>query len=150
MTHAGIDPDVEGVVSFGRARGKCEHGGEFGIGHFEPSVGAAFFHQVGHAADEVGVEDWFAFRSIEDGQRHAPAALAANAPIGAGFHRAGDALEAPVGDPLRIVDRFERVGAEVVDADEELLDGAEDDGRFGAPAVRIRMLVGRHAEEGAV
>ena len=145
VTHAGIDPDVEGVVSFGRARGKSEHGSEFGVGHFEPRVGAAFFHQVGHPADEIGVEDRFAFRSVEDGQRHAPAALAADAPVGAGFHRAGDALEAPVGNPLGIVDCLYCIGAQVVDADEELLDGAEDDGRFGTPAVRIRMLVGRDA-----
>jgi len=146
MAHAGIDPDVEGVVSFGRAGGESEHGGEFRVGHFEPRIGAAFFHEVGHAADEVAVKDGLSVRCVKNRQRHAPAALAADAPVGPGLDRAVDAFESPVGDPLRGVDRFEGVSAEGLDTDEELLDRAKDDRRFRAPAVRVGVLVGRDAE----
>ena len=146
VTDPRIDPDVESVVSFGRAGGESEHGGEFRVGHFKPRIGATFFHEVGHAADEVAVKDGLSVRSVKNGQRHAPAALATNAPVGPGLDRAGDAFESPVGDPLRRVDGFERVSAEGLDTDEELLDRAKDDRRFRAPAVRVGVLVGRDAE----
>ena len=40
--------------------------------------------------------------------------------------------------------------AQRIDADEKLLDSAKDDGRFGAPAVRIGMFVDLLAEQGFV
>ena len=148
VAHAGVDPHVERVVALGRAGGQAKEGAQLGVGHLEPRVRAAFFDEVGDAADERGVEDRLALRRVKHGQRHAPTALAADAPVGARLDGAGDALDAPVGDPRRVVDGRERVGAQGVDADEKLFDRAEDDRRLGPPTVRVRMLVRRGAEQG--
>ena len=40
----GVDPNVEGVAALRGTFGKVEERGEFGIGFFEPNVGAFFFN----------------------------------------------------------------------------------------------------------
>ena len=62
-----------------------------------------FLDEGGGVADDLGVEDGFAFRVVERRDRHAPGALAADAPVGPGLHRAFDAVDAPVWNPLHAV-----------------------------------------------
>ena len=96
-----------------------------------------------------GVHDGLAVGIVENGQGHAPGALAADAPVRATLDGAVDAIAAPGGQPVHGVDGLQGIGAEVADADEELLHGAEDDGRLRAPAVRILVNVGRVAQQRA-
>ena len=106
---AGIDPDVERVVGFGGGGCAFPIGGfhqspQFGGGFFEPDVRAVLFDQGGGVADDLGVEDGVALRVVERGDGHAPGALAGDAPVGTGFDRAFDAVFAPIGNPIDIVD----------------------------------------------
>src|SRR6185503_16178194 len=82
---------------------------------------------------------------------HAPDALAADAPVGAGGDHVGDAFFAPGGIPDDLVyfldgelteSCFGSVGAlhRSFKRDEPLLCGAEDDWVVAAPAVRVRVL----------
>src|SRR4029450_11371531 len=56
----------------------------------------------------------------------------------------------PRRNPLHRLDSIESFAAQFVDANEELLDIAEDNRRFRAPAVRIRMMKNLLAEQHAV
>ena len=76
----------------------------------------------------------------EHGDRHAPGALAADAPVGAGGNHGADAVAALVGHEMRGVDGGEGFGADVfwaVEADEPLRSGAEDQRRTGPPGMRV-------------
>jgi hypothetical protein len=128
--------------------GEVEEGGEFGVGFFEPDIGAEGLDEGSDLASDGGVEDWFAV-VVEDGERDAPCALTADAPVRAAFSGAVDADAAPVREPLDAVDFGEGGGADVVDAEEELGDAAEDDRSFAAPAVRVVVFVVFLAEEHA-
>ena len=83
----------------------------------------------------------------EQRDRHAPGALARDAPVRAGRDHAVDALLAPGRDPLHALDLAQRVLAQplLVHADEPLRRGAEDHRRLVAPAMRVavaqRLLV---------
>ena len=52
-------------------------------------------------------------------------------------------------EPCGGIDFFEGLGSDVFDADEELLDGAEDDRCLGAPAVRVGVFMGSLSGEGS-
>jgi hypothetical protein len=54
-----------------------------------------------------------------------------------------------VREPCGGIDFFESLGTDVFDADEELLDGAEDDRRLGAPAVRVGVFMGSLSGKGS-
>ena len=90
-----------------------------------------------------------AFGIVENRQWHAPCALAGDAPIRPGLHGATNAVAAPVREPCGGIDFFEGLGADVFDADEELLDGAEDDRRLGAPAVWVGVFMGSLSGKGS-
>ena len=83
----------------------------------------------------------------EDRDRHAPAALAADAPVGlAGDHRV-QPVAAGLRHELRLGDRRQRLGADLVltvHGDEPLRRGAEDHGLLRAPGMRVavRQLAG--------
>src|SRR5205823_8900967 len=78
---------------------------------------------------------------IKDRQRHGPAALSRDHPVGARFNRSRDAVFAPCRDPFHfIVDCFERSATQRIDADEELIDVAKDDRCFRPPTIWIRMM----------
>ena len=97
-------------------------------------------NSVDDAVEDLAIGDRLAAAlAIEDDDRHAPDALARDAPVGAAGDHVGDALLAPGGHPLHLLDGFERALAEIVavHADEPLLGGAEDDRVVAAPAVRI-------------
>src|ERR1017187_10564407 len=117
-----------------------------------------FLDEVGGVADDLRIEDWLAFRVVERRNRHAPGALAADAPVGPRLHRAFDAVDAPVGNPLHAVNLGERflsegssrresaliisgIGSErthvrcyMVNLNEPLIHCAENDGRLATPA----------------
>ena len=75
-------------------------------GFFEPDIRAVFLDQVGGVANDLRVQDGFALRIVKRGDRHTPGALARDAPVRTRFHRAFDAVLAPVRNPFDVVDRL--------------------------------------------
>src|SRR5256714_7582267 len=141
MGNAGIDPDVDRIGAMTRAFGQPEFTGKRGVIKFEPDVRAAFLDDVRQLPDNFWIEDRFAFWRIKNRQRYAPTALTRDHPIRPRFDRARDPVLAPGRNPFHAFDRGERIRAQIVDPDEELFDGAEDDRRLRAPAIRIGVLV---------
>ena len=151
-TGAGIDPDVEGVLAFFEAEWhadfragffqfRCDFGGEFVCRLGEPNAGALFLDEAGKGADDFGAEERLLAFAIKDGEGDAPGALPRDAPVGTALDRATDAVASVFRNKLDAVDGFQRIGAEGVDFDEPLFDGAENDGRFRAPAMGVIVLV---------
>jgi hypothetical protein len=70
-----------------------------------------FFNQIGRIADDLGVENRFAFGVVKRGNGHAPSALARDAPVGTGLHQAFDAIDAPVRHPFHAVNLGKSGGA---------------------------------------
>ena len=90
--------------------------------------------------------------AIKNDQRHAPEALARNAPVGPLGNHVVDALFAPLGLPFHFGDFGERLsgaGSSWSSLDEPLLGGAEDHGIVAAPAVRIAVREFAFAHEHA-
>ena len=112
MRAAGIDPDIERVAAFFHAGGQAEACGDFRVAVFEPEIGAFGFDEVGDLQGELGGEDGLAVFVEEHRQRHAPGALARDAPVGPRFDGAVDAVAAPGGQPLDLVDLLERLAAQ--------------------------------------
>ena len=147
MGNAGVEPDVERVVAPGGPFGQPDGLRPPCVVLFKPEVGAVRFHQIGDFADDGGVQDRLALGAVEHRERHAPAALARDAPVGPRFHGPVDAVAAPVRNPVDGVDLGERLFAQRIDADEELFERPEDHRRFGAPAMGIRVGVALLAQE---
>ena len=147
VAEAGIDPDIERVVAARGASGEADERGPGGIVEFEPGVRSFFRKDLGDFGDDRGVEDRFAAFGVENRERDAPSALARDAPVGAGFDCATNAVAAPVGNPICGVDLAQGGLAEVVDSDEKLLHRAEEDRRFRAPAVRVVVQIIGVAEQ---
>ena len=150
---AGVDPDVERVATAGELVGGGPAGGKgdalekLGGCGVVPEVGAAFGDLGGDGADDAGVEVGVLLLVVDRRDRHAPGALAADAPVGAGLDGAADALLAGLRHPRDVADFGEGFGARggagghrLVERDEPLVDGAEDDRGLRAPAVRIAVL----------
>ena len=78
----------------------------------------------------------------EQGNRHAPAALAGDAPIGTILNHAVNTRLPPVRNPGHLFDFVERPGAQasLVHTDKPLRRGAENNRRLVAPAVRVAVL----------
>ncbi len=74
--------------------------------------------------------------------RHAPNALARDAPVGALGDHVGNSLFTPGRHPAGLLDFVQRALAQflVIHVDEPLLGGAEDDGIVAAPAVGIGVV----------
>ena len=140
MGAAGVNPHIEGVFTLPEVGGQAQLLAKLLTGELEPDVGAVLGHQVSYLVHDVGTQHGLVVLIEEDGQRHAPGALARDAPVRAGFHGAVDAVAAPGGHPFCFVNLLQSHAAQLFHADEELLDGAEDDGGLGTPAVRV--LVG--------
>ena len=96
--------------------------------------------EVGDLVDERGIEDGLVVGVVERGQRDAPTALARDAPVGARFDRAVDAVAAPGRQPFDLVDGAQGRGAQFVHADEELVHRPEDDRHLGPPAMRVGVV----------
>ncbi len=115
---SGLKPDVEDVHLFaelGAAAVKAGGSGrqESGDIVLVPGVGAFAMEELHDAlVDGRIVERLVAFFAEEDGDGHAPDALAGDAPVGAGFDHVVDALAAPGGVPDDVVDLPESALAE--------------------------------------
>ena len=147
MRAAGIDPHIERVAAFFHTCGQTETAGEFGIALLEPEVRALVLDRIGDLARKLGREDRLAIGAEENRQRHAPGALTRDAPIGSRLDRAIDAVAAPRGKPLDLVDLLKRLTPQSFERNEELLDRAENDRRLRAPAMRVRMFVNFATEQ---
>ena len=143
----GVDPNVEGVAALRGTFGKAEELGEFDVGFFEPNVGAFFLDEIGDLLGKLGGDDGLGVSIKEDRKRHTPGPLTGDTPVGTGFDRAVDAVAAPLGQPLDLIDFAQGFFSELVDGDEELLDRAEDDGGLGTPTMWVAVLVGFFAEQ---
>ena len=95
-----------------------------------------------YRADHAGIDESVAVGIVERGDRHAPGALAANAPVRTVLHGRADAVLAPGGDKVDLIEAVQRAlaVAALVERDEPLIHCTEDDGSLGAPAVRIAVL----------
>src|SRR5437763_10374322 len=82
-------------------------------------------------------------RVVEEWDRHAPCALARNAPVGPCLDRGFNAVLAPVGNPVDVIDGVERLLPEIlmINLDEPLVHRAEDDRCLAAPTVWIAVSV---------
>src|SRR5438132_5827244 len=85
---------------------------QFSSGFLEPNIRAMFFNQIGGFAHNRRGENWVALRIVKGRERHAPGALARNAPIGPAFDRRFDSTLPPVRDPFDTVDFLQRSLAE--------------------------------------
>ncbi len=109
---AGVEPDVENIGFLAEilAAAICagSAGGEqSGYVGGMPGLNAFALYEVDEGAVERGVDDrLIALRAHEDGDGHAPDALAADAPVGARGDHVGDALLAPGWVPDDFVDLF--------------------------------------------
>ena len=144
---AGIDPDVQRILALLPGLRQAEAFAQVFIGKLKPDVGAVGLHHIRDFADQGGVQNGLSVFVKEDGQGHAPGALAGDAPVRARLHGAVNAVAAPGGQPLHLVYFFQGLRSQPVHGDEELLHGAEDDGRLGTPAVRVLVAVFLHAEK---
>ena len=112
-----------------------------GIGG-EPDVRALALDRGGDALDDGRVAQRLAGLAVdEDRDRHAPGALARDAPIRPALDHRRDAVAALRRDPAGLVDRLERLVAQPVrrHRDEPLRRVAEDQRRLRPPGMRIGM-----------
>ena len=96
----------------------------------------------GHPLEDLGRGDHAAAVLAEQhGDRHAPGALARDAPVGAVGDHPRDALATPRGDPAHAVDLLEgrRAQPPLLHRDEPLAGRAEDHRVLAAPAVRVAV-----------
>ena len=142
VSDAGIEPDVENVADLVvvlRLFAK-----QFSCVKRIPRVGAFALHALGdlaHQRGRIGMRQ-AGLAMDEQCDRHAPGALARDRPVRPAIDHAGDARLAPVGEPLDLLDRIQRIGAQVglAHRDEPLRRGAERHRRLVAPAVRIAVV----------
>ena len=148
-----VEPHVERVAPAGQRLGRGPVGRQLdaledaGGADLVPEIGALGGDLVRDGADDAGIEVGLLVRAVESDDRHAPRALAADAPVRARLDGAADAGLAPGGDPTLILrDLGDLVEGDLavtglVQGNEPLVDGAEDDGRLGAPAMGVAVLV---------
>ena len=139
---ARVEPDIEDVGDLFVLRGLVAE--QLGRVQRIPHVDAAFLHAIGHLLhqfDGARVRQ-SGFAVGEQRDRHAPGALAADAPVRAAIDHAGDARLAPGREPADVVDGGHRIGAQpgLVHRDEPLRGGAEHHRRLVTPAVRVAVL----------
>src|SRR5579862_4265407 len=144
---ARVEPDVEDVGLEAKARRLAARTREPRRHELrrrtgEPGVRALALEDVGDVVTECLARDRLAALFTVDGDhRHAPVALARDAPVGPGRDHVADPLPSPGGDPAHALDLGERALAEVaaLHADEPLLGRAEDDRVLAPPAVRVAV-----------
>ena len=148
--HAGVEPHVEDVADFFVVSGLIAQ--QLGGVQCIPDVHAALLHLVGNHAHQFHRARMrlAGFAMHEQRDRHAPGALAADAPVRAAFHHAGDARLAPGRVPLHVLDGGQRIAAQVglLHRDEPLRRGAEHHRRAMTPAMRIAVLQLEEGKQG--
>ncbi len=124
-----------------------------------PGIGAFSAEEINHAlVNRFIVQRLPALVAEKHGNRHAPDALARDAPVGSRRNHVGDALFTPRRIPDHLFDFVERTLPErrryafvrnhrSLHADEPLLGGPHDDGIMAAPAVRVGVLEAGGAQE---
>ena len=152
MGDPGIEPDIEhvgdllvaiGLVAEQLARIEAVPGVDAVLldmpGDLLEQFSAAWVRQLGSLVDEQG-------------DRHAPGALARDAPVGTSGDHAGDALLAPGRNPAYFLDRLQRGRPQpfLFHADEPLRRGPERHRRLVPPAMRIAVFELRMGEQMAV
>ena len=146
MGRAGIEPAVKGIGflpgDLPAAVGAGDAGGEKLLhGQIEPGVGALFSEHRGNGVNGFRRADGLAaVAAVEHGNGKTPAALAADAPVGALADHALHAVGAPFGVPFHLAGGAHGVFLEGVHGAEPLIGGAVQDGGVAAPAVGV--LVG--------
>jgi hypothetical protein len=146
---AGIEPDVERVAHLVVLAGLVAE--QFGRVELEPGVDAFLLDALRHGFQQFQRARMrlAGFLVQEEGNRHAPVALARDAPVGpVGDHRVQPRL-APVGVELGRLDGGQRLVAQrqtllglpglAIHADEPLRGGAIDDRRLVPPAVHVAV-----------
>ena len=126
---------------------------QFGGRAIIPDIGGVLAEKLHHAIQNLAIRHrLLAVLAIKHDDRHAPDALARDAPIGTRGDHVGHALFAPGGHPLHVFDGLERARAQIValHADEPLLGGAKDGRVVAAPAMRIAVLDLFFAQQRAV
>ncbi len=120
----------------------------------KPGIDALLGNAVRHLAQQLGRARMQFPRVFVNEQRdgHPPAALAGDTPVGPIGDHALDALFAPTGGELHVLDSRQRRIAQtsLLQADEPLGRGAKDHRRAMAPAVRIAVLKRFLVQQGAV
>src|SRR6185437_3090156 len=148
LARSGIEPDVENIVLFAEGRAAALRAARLGTGQFlgallEPDVGCFFGEQLHHAIENPAVDQrLLALLAIKRENRHAPDALARDAPVRARGNHIRDTLAAPIRIPFHSPDRLQRALAQIValHADEPLFGGAENRRVVTPPAMRIAVL----------
>ena len=144
MRHAGIEPDIEGVGHLVVVRGLGAE--EFSGIEIEPGVDPGLLDAQCHGLDQLGHARVYrtGLAVHEERDRHAPGALARDAPVRAVLDHALDAGASPRRHELHGRQRFacaiEQPGAR--HRHKPLRRGAEDHRALVAPAMRIAVLVG--------
>ena len=104
------------------------------------ALGTEGFH---HAFDDSRIAQRFArLLAHKYRDRHAPGALAADAPIGPRRHHGPDAIAPRLRHEMRLGNGIQRFGADrigIIHGDEPLRRRAENHGLLGPPAMRIAM-----------
>ena len=154
---AGVEPAVQRVRLLLKAGGLAAVGAGEALGqdiggvHIEPCVGALLLKQAGHGLDALlGADGLAAVLAVEHGDGQAPAALAADAPVGALQNHGAHAILAPGGHPAHVLAGGDGLILEGVHGAEPLGGGAEDDGLLAAPAVGVAVDDVLAGEQGAV
>jgi len=152
MRDARIEPDVEDVGHLLVPRGLVAE--QFGGIERVPGVDTGPLHPLRDLLHQLHAARMRLLRGPVDEQRnrHAPGALARNAPVRAPGHHSGHAFLAPCREPVHVVaDRFQRRLAQSrrFHADEPLRRGAERDRRLVPPAMRVAVRDLRRREQHA-
>ena len=147
---AGIEPHVENVVDLVEILDLVAAGSEEARAVILiPGVRALLLERIGDGrVDALVLEDFAGAAADENGDRHAPGALARHDPVGPVLDHAGDAVLAGLRHPLDRLDRMERalpkgvalIVERLVHGDEPLRRIAEQERRLGTPGMRILVL----------
>ena len=137
----GIEPDIQRVGDLFIVC--CVVAQKLGRVKLKPGIDTLALHPHRHLLHQhLGVGVNLASNVMhEQGDWHAPCALAGNAPVGPLLQHAVNARPAPVGYPLNIFHRVFGGGEQAVTghADEPLRCGAKNNRRLVAPAVRVAV-----------
>ncbi len=109
---AGIEPDVERVAGLVVVRGVVAQ--QFGRVEREPGFDAGLFDALRHHFQQLGCArmQFAGFLVGEEGHRHAPVALARDAPVGTVLDHRLQPRAAPGREELGVVDRRHRLFAQ--------------------------------------
>src|SRR5829696_1841059 len=148
MGAAGFEPDIENVVDlfpFGRIIDETRQKTRMRAFR-KPSIRALALEDRGDPLVEPAVTKNFAARlADEDGDRHAPGALAGDHPIRSRLDHAADTIAPLRRNPVDLVDCGERLLSQamrgaIAHGDKPLRGIAENDRLLGAPGMGILVL----------